>query len=402
MNALETQPLSTALLSRLDPELQTVLSAVKDTVKDVLENAVKDSAESAVTPAAYLVGGSVRDLLLGQPNRDLDFVSETPAKTLGTALQGQLGGKLTCHDMFLTCTLELPNLAIDFATARTEVYTRPGALPRVAPGTLQDDLYRRDFSVNTFALSLTKPHTLLSVTGAVNDLEHRLLRVLHERSFFDDPTRIVRGARLAGRLGFRYNTATQTALMDALEAEVYAQISPSRLKNELFLTLAEPKIAPAITQLAESSALTALYGLKDTPLIGRLDALKAETNVPPESYLLALMLGLSPLESEQFITLFSLPKRLLGARTRLLEAGIGQTEAERIVQQISAASSESLPDYRKVSGSDVLSLGLSAGPEVGRVLALLAEARQGARVASFADELALAERLVKVILQEQV
>ncbi len=402
VNVVAAQSIAETVLARLEPEVQAVLSAVKAAVKaeDTAKDAVKNTA-ARLDPYVYLVGGSVRDVLLGRPSRDLDFVSETSARMLGTALQERLGGTLTAHDPFLTCTLTLPNLTLDFSTARTEVYARPGALPEVALGTLQDDLYRRDFSVNTFAVNLIEPHTLLSVTDAVNDLEHGLLRTLHDRSFFDDPTRIVRGARLAGRLGFRYDEATQTALMNALAAEVHKQVSPSRLKNELLLTLAEPEVAPAITALAKSGALTALYGLKDTSLVGQLDALEIGTNVPLESYLLALMLGLSPDKTQQFITVFALPKRLLGASTRLTGTAPAQTEAEKIVKRVLEASSD-LRDYRRVSGSDVLSLGLSAGPEVGRVLAFLAEARQGARVASFADELALAERLVDVILQEQV
>ena len=378
MKAFETQPLPTNLLSRLEPELQVVLSAVKDAVKDI-------------DPHVYLVGGSVRDLLLGQPSRDLDLVSETPVKTLGAALREKLGGKLSCHETFLTCTLELPNLTLDLATARTEVYKRPGALPKVTPGTLSDDLYRRDFSVNTFALSLTKPDTLLSVAGAGGDLEQHTLRILHERSFFDDPTRMVRGARLAGRLGFRYDAATQAALREALDAGVYRQVSPARLKNELLLTLTEPEVAPAVTALATSSALTALYGLKDTTLIERLDKLKPGVNVPPEGYLLALLLE-SPVETEQFVTTFGLPKRLLGSRARVLgNTADLRTEAERAVSRVLKPHRS---DHRRVRGSDVLSLGLSAGPEVGRVLALLEEARLEARVASFADELALAERLI--------
>lgn len=385
---MDAQRVTENLLSRLEPRLQELLNVVKD-----------------ADPHAYLIGGSLRDLLLERPAQDLDFVSETPAQTLGTALQKKLGGTLVCHDLFLTCTLTLPDLTLDLATAREEVYTRPGALPEVTPGTLSSDLTRRDFSVNTFALSLAEPHTLLSVVGAEEDLKHQTLRILHDRSFFDDPTRIVRGARLAGRLGFRYDDATQDALTDALKAEVYKQVSASRLKNELFLTLAEPQVAPALTFLNASGALNALYGLKDTALITRLDAFKPET-VPSESYLLALLLELSPHEAEQVVTTFALPKRLLGSRARLLgNPASGNTEAEKFTNRVLAPYGSEFhspdPDYRRVNGSDVLSLGLSAGPEVGRVLTRLEEARLDARVASFADELALARRFVDEIFREQ-
>ncbi len=381
---IDAQPVAPLLM---ELELQEVVEAVS-------EIAAQFGAR------IYLVGGVVRDLLLGHASRDLDWVSETPAKTLGVALHKRLGGTLTCHETFLTCTLTLPTLTLDLATARTEVYTRPGALPKVTPGAIQADLTRRDFSVNTFALDLAEPTTLLSVPGAVNDLERRALRILHERSFFDDPTRIVRGARLAGRLGFRYDDEAETALKEALAAEVYRQVSPSRLKNELLITLAETQVAPALTYLSASGALSELYGLKDTPLVGRLDALKAELKVPVplESYLLALLLGIPEGEAEAFVSTFSLPKKLLAARRRLGAGGLkaggaAVTPAEKTVAQAAGPSSAGT-DYPQVSGSDVLSLGLSAGPEVGRVLSLLAQARLDARVASFADELALAKRLV--------
>ena len=387
---IDAQPVAPLLL---ELELQEVIGAVSEIA-------------AQLGGRVYLVGGVVRDLLLGHASRDFDWVSEIPAKTLGTALQKRLGGTVTCHETFLTCTLvlnpALPTRTLDLATARTEVYPRPGALPKVTPGTIQDDLSRRDFTVNTFAVNLAEPTTLLSVAGAGSDLGHRVLRILHGRSFFDDPTRIVRGARLAGRLGFHYEDETQTALTTALAAEVYKQVSPSRLKNELLITLAETQVAPALAQLAASGALSALYGLRDTPLVGRLDTLNAELKVPVplESYLLAPLLGVPEGEAEAFVSTFSFPKKLLAARRRLGAGGLktgaaAVTPAEKTVAQ--AAGQETTgtgTDYPRVSGSDVLSLGLSAGPEVGRVLSLLAQARLDARVASFADELALAKRLV--------
>ena len=274
-------------------------------------------------------------------------------------------------------------------------------LPTVAPGALANDLYRRDFTVNTFAVALNDPGTLLSVPGAGDDLEHRLLRILHDRSFTDDPTRIVRGARLAGRLGFDYDPPTRRALEVALAAGVHRSVSPGRLKNELLLTLAEPRVAPAVTHLAASGALGAFYGLADTPLVARLDTLRAgaegEDSVPDESYLLALLLGCP--EPEAFIQTFTLPERLLAARTRLLADAAPKTPAEQgVAQALGAAAPPAYPN--RVRGNDVLSLGLPAGPEVGRVLNLLEQARRAGRVASFADELILAERLVNDLTQE--
>ena len=356
------------------------------------DTVLKALVQVADTAELYLVGGSVRDLLLGHPGRDLDVVVEAPVEPLATALQHQLGGKLTAHTDFLTSTLTLsapalPGLTLDLATARREHYPHPGALPVVEVSDLSHDLHRRDFSVNTFALRLREPHTLLSVAGAKADLEAQTLRTLHERSFFDDPTRMVRGSRLAGRLGFDYDHETRQQLADALKAKVYERVSPARLKNELLLTLAEPAVAPALTHLAESGALTA-YGLRDTPRIAQLDAL--ETNPPAESYLLALLLPLSSADAAAHVRRFSWPERLLKARTRLLAAERPRTDAERALHRVLQPDSAE----PRLRGSDVLSLGLPAGPEVGRVLRRVGRARRDGQVASFAAELELAKRLV--------
>lgn len=353
--------------------------------------------------AVYLVGGVVRDLLLSRPSRDLDVVTETPVQGLAAALQRRLGGKLSCHGAFLTCSLDLPGLTLDLARARAEHYPHPGALPRVRPSSLAHDLSRRDFSVNTFALRLSEPHTLRSVPGARADLGAGTLRVLHGGSFQDDPTRIVRGARLAGRLGFRYDAPTQRALAAALAAEAHARVSSERLRAELLLTLAERAVAPALAQLAESGALEALYGLRPSPLVAALDALKADPEanltVPAESYLLALLLATTEAEAAAHARRLSWPKRLLAARAALLTGTAPpRTDAERAVYRVLYPAAAGHPQLR---GSDVLSLGLPAGPEVGRVLALVARARRGGQVASFAAELELAKRLVDEALTRE-
>ena len=392
---LETQPARPDLLAGLGGEAAAVLAAM-----------------GRYEPYTYLVGGTVRDLLLGVPGRDVDVViaggaggdPQRQGDPRGVALRVRdgMGGRLVCHEGFLTCTLTLPHLTLDLAAARTERYARPGALPTVTPGTLSADLYRRDFSVNTFAVALAEPDTLLSVPGATGDLEHRRLRILHDRSFFDDPTRIVRGARLAGRLGFDYDPPTRQALAAALAAGVHRYVSPDRLKNELFLTLAEPRVAPAVTHLTVSGALGTFYSLADTPLVAKLDTLRAEGqgDVPDESYLLALLLELPNTEADAFVKTFGLPERLLAAKKRLqTDPHDAKTPSERPVAQ--ALGVAPLPDYPRVRGNDVLSLGLPAGPEVGRVLNLLEGARRAGRVASFAEELTLAERLVYETLTQE-
>jgi len=382
VDALTVYGAAPDLLERLSPEAAEVLTALAQ---------VTDELKNEITGAGFLVGGTVRDLLLGRSSRDLDVVLETPAKPPATALQARLGGKLACHEDFLTCTLEWPTLTLDLATARHDYYSHPGALPVVQASTLDRDLYRRDFSVNTFALRLQEPHTLVSVAGAKADLGTRTLRVLHRRSFFDDPTRIVRGSRLAGRLGFGYAAATRQGLADALAAGAHEHVSPARLKSELLLTLAEPTVAPALDHLADSDAFVALYGLHVTPLITSLDALQDNVTVSPTSYLLALLLALGDAAAAAHVRRFSWPEKLLKARARLLAGERPRTDAERVVYRVLGPDGAADLQLR---GSDVLNLGLSAGPEVGRVLRRVKEARRDGQVASFAAELELAKRLV--------
>ena len=155
----------------------------------------------------YLVGGAVRDLLRGGEPPDLDLVVEGDA----AAIAERLGGRVVAHDRFGTSTVRLDGHTYDFARARTETYARPGALPDVAPASLAADLQRRDFTVNALAIALGGPHPgeLSAVRGALEDLDAERLRVLHERSFIDDPTRLLRMSRYLARLGFSVEPHTR-------------------------------------------------------------------------------------------------------------------------------------------------------------------------------------------------
>lgn len=361
--------------------------------------------------ALYLVGGTVRDALLGElaAVRDLDVLVEGgDAAPLGRALQRDLGGVLSCHEAFLTCTLRLEELELDLATARRERYAHPGALPTVEAAPLADDLERRDFSVNTFALRLAPaPRLLLSVPGALEDLRARRLRTLHPASFCDDPTRLVRGSRLAARLGFAYDAFTAAQAARALRARAHEQVSPERLKHELLLTLAEPRVAPALEHLAMQGkaqgeapgALWALYGLRTTPWVGELDALRSRHPVPAESYLIVLLGALSESELAAHQRRMGWPKRLVSARRRFLAALRGEaldrgSEAEHFALKAARPELAAQLERPLLSGEDVLNLGLPAGPHVGAVLRAVARARAAGEVRSLDDERRLAQRLV--------
>jgi tRNA nucleotidyltransferase (CCA-adding enzyme) len=195
-------------------------------------------------PRVWVVGGAVRDLLLGGAPVDLDLVVEGDAVAVARRLAAGLGGELRVHDRFGTATVRAPEHAYDLAPARTETYARPGALPDVQPGTLREDLLRRDFTVNAVAVALDG--RVEAAPWAFEDLAARRLRVLHEASFRDDPTRLLRLVRYATRLGFEVEPGTEALAREALDGRALATVTPARVGAELRLLLREPSAVAAL------------------------------------------------------------------------------------------------------------------------------------------------------------
>ncbi len=205
------------------------------------------------------VGGLVRDLLLGRADErtDLDLAVEGSAAALGHALARSLGGRILEHHAFLTATVTLPDgRRIDLATARRESYRVPGALPAVAPARLEEDLVRRDFSLNALAARLDRDAwgEIVDATGGLADLRARRLRVLHPLSFVEDPTRIFRAARFAARLGCRVDPTTRRLAAEAAGLDIYRGLSGDRLRAELELLLAEVRPAAAVREATRLGA----------------------------------------------------------------------------------------------------------------------------------------------------
>jgi tRNA nucleotidyltransferase (CCA-adding enzyme) len=235
--------------------------------------------------AVYIVGGFVRDLILERPSLDFDIVVEEDAITLAKALAARYGGRVTSHLRFSTAKwliargaalrLDLlksdcPELAdklaradlpaaLDFVTARTEFYTHPTALPTVERGSIKLDLHRRDFTINTLAVRLDGGHygELQDYWGGLSDLRSGVVRVLHSLSFVDDPTRILRAVRFEQRFGFRIEIRTLELLREALT--LLDRISGDRIRHELDLILAEPRLAQILARLGELGVLAALH-----------------------------------------------------------------------------------------------------------------------------------------------
>jgi len=197
-------------------------------------------------PGVWVVGGAVRDVLLGREPAEVDLVVEGDA----VAVAGGLGGEVVVHERFGTATVRLDGVAFDLAGARGETYERPGALPAVRLGVdLREDLARRDFTVNTMAVRLDDGR-FVAWEGAEEDLAAGLLRVLHARSFVDDPTRLLRLARYSARLGFVAEGQTEALARAAVSEGAVRTVSGARLGNELRLLLREPQPAAVVALAA--------------------------------------------------------------------------------------------------------------------------------------------------------
>lgn len=191
---------------------------------------------------AYLVGGLVRDLILSVDNYDLDIVIEGEGIEFAKIFARKLEGKIVCHPRFMTATIVLPNdLKIDVVTARKEIYPNPAVLPVVSPGSLDDDLFRRDFTINALAIQITGKDfgKLIDVYDGRKDLEAKILRILHSKSFIDDPTRIIRGIRFEQRFGFSFERNTKKCLKEAVRNKIFKKLQPQRLRDEIQLILQE-------------------------------------------------------------------------------------------------------------------------------------------------------------------
>ena len=224
------------------------------------------SAVAAAHDGVYLVGGAVRDVLLGEQSLDLDVMVEGDAIALATELARARGGHAHPHEKFHTAVVTAPGegareIRVDVASARTEFYDAPGALPEVERSTLRHDLARRDFTINAMATSL-RPDDLgatYDFFGGYPDLRRATVRVLHNLSFVEDPTRLLRAVRYEARLGFRMDNHTLSLARGCIEMRLVGDLSSARLRDELLDILAEPHVTAALARMGELGLDRALH-----------------------------------------------------------------------------------------------------------------------------------------------
>lgn len=408
------------------PNLIDKLNRALPAGREALNALVRGAEEESL--ALYLVGGSVRDLLLQRPTLDVDLTLEGDAPSLARQTTTDLPEDVRCvvHSAFRTATLKSANFRLDVASARVETYDRPGALPSVRPASLRDDLFRRDFTVNAMALALTGDQrgAIIDPFGGKADLEAGLLRVLHEASFKDDATRILRGTRYESRLALRFEPETLRWLRR--DVGYLDTISGPRIREEVARTFREPQPESILIRLHDVGALPTIhaalrFGSRQAKAFARLRRLRPQPS--PTAYIALLAWGLSRPEAAALVTRLALNRRETDAvravpELRVLERQLSRdVKPSRTVDLLSPfpstalwalAASASEPTcnqavrylrhwrYVKPSldGHALLALGAQPGPRLGEVLQRLRAAKLDGEVRSRQDEEKMARRLL--------
>jgi tRNA nucleotidyltransferase (CCA-adding enzyme) len=376
----------------------------------------------------YLVGGIVRDLILGRPSIDIDIMAEGDAVRLARQMAEKLGARLTVHSAFGTASIKIDGYSVDLATCRSESYRRPGALPTVSPGSIRDDLQRRDFTINAMAVCINTPNQgdLTDLFGGRQDLDEGLVRVLHDKSFQDDATRIMRAVRYEQRLGFRLDSSTSKLLRRSLD--MLDTISGDRLKHELMLWLGESHAEKILRRAGQLGILGKLHPAlkwdrRMSTAFRRADCGDGKAMSP--LYFCLLVYNLDDEELYELLARLNLTGSrldLLSHQSMELKGKCGELERPSIkrsalyfmLREYDSTAVEANRYYAKapalrrnlglyidrlqqvrtsLGGNELLKLGVLEGPKVGIILKKLLAARLDGAVLSKSDEVKMARRL---------
>jgi tRNA nucleotidyltransferase (CCA-adding enzyme) len=356
----------------------------------------------------YLVGGAVRDLLMNEPSFDVDIAVEGDGIAFGKALAGALGGRVVPHDRFGSAKVVYDGERVDVATSRTEFYDYPGALPAVEQASIRQDLYRRDFTINAMAISLKGEDfgRLVDFFGGHRDLEGGVVRVLHNLSFIDDPTRLFRAVRYETRHGFRMDAHTLGLARACVEMELVGELSSARLRDELQALLSEEHVADSLRRMADLGLDRAVHphltaDEDSVALAGELDELRERFAPETPAWrlrLAALARRLTPDELYDWFERLKLRRRdadriadavTVAPKLRELAAATDEPAALRALAEphdpdgvlVALAGSTEPARSRleryfdelravrlEISGGDLAELGLTESPRVGAVL----------------------------------
>lgn len=390
---------------------------------------------------AYLVGGSVRDIIRGESPKptDMDIVVEGEGIAFARALGAKLGGRVHPHERFNTAKLSIKSLKIDIATARTEYYDSPAALPTVMTSSIKKDLYRRDFTINTLAVALNPERfgLLLDFFGAQRDIKDRTIRVLHNLSFIEDPTRAFRAVRFAERFSYRISRHTENLMKSALGMDIFNKLTGSRIFDELELIFLELEPSKVVGTMSHYGLLAAIH-----PKLEYRDELKELllsvegtmtwfrmlfTGEEPDAttiYLTALLSFLDQADKEQALARLAAPDGVVRAvlqsteEARLMLRMMPLNDPALIRHRLDRMGIETLllamaitkKELRKkevarylmeirnvrvaLDGKDLGALGLAPGPQYSALLRELLDERLRGSVITREDELQYARRWI--------
>ena len=387
----------------------------------------------------YCVGGFVRDLMLKRRNLDLDVVVEGEKGLPARELASELKAQATLYSQFGTATLQLPNGGrLDLAAARQEHYPYPGALPVVRPGSIEDDLFRRDFTINAMAMRIGFKgfEGFVDPYNGQKDLGKKKIRVLHPKSFLDDPTRILRAVRFEQRFGFHIEPFTLRLMKGAQQKGSFATVKPARYFAEFRKILREEKPLRVMRRLQRLGSLDFLQKnfCPDWTLLSRI-----EKNISPFNrrttgrqhdwslvYLAALFTGMKPAQREAMGERFNLSRveRNVLSQSALARPLIGKLKKKRPasevylmltplqeeiiffirVQTSDKIVAQSIDDFWRrsrqvrplLTGDDVKRMGIESGERIGEILRILLLNRIDQKLHSRMDEI----RIVKTLLAQ--
>ena len=412
---------------------RSLSSLLKDRFPSEISNILKLSGEVAKEKGfnAYLVGGTVRDILRGEENLDIDIVIEGDGITFAKALGERLNARVKEHRRFNTAQVITGKVKLDVATARTEYYESPAALPKVETSSIKKDLYRRDFTINTLAIKLNPQDfgLLIDFFGGQRDLREKTVRILHNLSFIEDPTRAFRAVRFSERFGFRISKHTENLIKLAVKMNLFEMLSGARLYEELLLLFRETEPGKTLKRLSDLGLLKVIY-----PTLVFNEELDATMKSMHETFswfnllfleektdrgilfLIAMLTGLKDEEVKATVDRLSPPPKIrdliirgiplarevlkklplnepvetynllskLKIETILLAMAISK---ERKKQKV---ISQYLTELRKVktilSGDDLKQMGIKPGPLYSRILKELLEERLRGHLTSREDE----------------
>jgi len=403
-----------------------------------------DIAEENKMPA-YLVGGFVRDLISGVKNLDLDITVEGDGIKFAECLAAATKSKLICHRRFGTATVVLKHgLKIDIATARSETYPYPASLPVVTPGTIKEDLCRRDFTINAMAISINRHNfgSLIDVFAGQDDLRRKIIRILHDLSFIDDPTRILRAVRFATRYSFKIEHKSAILLKEAVADEMLKKVQPQRLRDELILILKESRPLEQIRQLERTAGFGFFHLRKAIPQLQRILLCSIERQVgwfirtypnrrELDVWLVYLIGLLDNIEMSKvrdicrsFVFRRGEEKRILSYKkishkfistlsdTKIKPSqifGLLEPLSYEVIILIKAKYSnrylrKHIEDFFEiyngmriyVSGADLHGLGVKPGPDYRRIFSKVLNAKLNGIVKTRGEELSLIRRLIKI------